>query len=64
MLPKAGHQCAQRGDLEEDILGKAGSFFAEYYKRPGNMPRSALLCPKIKILAVTSNLGLEIECSG
>ena len=36
MLPKAGHQCAQRGDLEEDILGKTGSFFAEYYKRPGN----------------------------
>ena len=22
--------------LEEDILGKAGSFFAEHYKRPGN----------------------------
>ena len=36
MLPKAGHQCAQRGDLEEDILGKTGSFFAEYYKRPGD----------------------------
>ena len=36
MLPKAGHQCAQRGDLEEDILGKAGRFLAEYYKRPGN----------------------------
>ena len=27
------------------------------------MPRSALLCPKIKIWAVTGNLGLEIECS-
>ena len=36
MLSKAGHQCAQRGDLEEDILGKAGRFLAEYYKRPGN----------------------------
>ena len=32
--------------------------------RPGNMPRSALLCLKIKIWAVTGNLGLEIECSG
>ena len=27
------------------------------------MPRSALLCPKIKIWAVTGNLGLESECS-
>ena len=36
MLPKAGHQCALRGDLEEDILGKTGSFFAGYYKRPGD----------------------------
>lgn len=23
---ETGHQCAQRGDLEEDILGKTGSF--------------------------------------
>lgn len=27
------------------------------------MPRSALLCPKTEILAATSNLGLESECS-
>lgn len=27
------------------------------------MPRSALLCSKIKIWAVADNLGLEIECS-
>lgn len=31
--------------------------------RPGNMPRSALLCLKIEIWAVTDHLGLELECS-
>ena len=31
--------------------------------RPGNMPRSALLCPKIEIWAVNEHLRLELECS-
>ena len=31
--------------------------------RPGNMPRSALLCLKIEIWAVNEHLRLELECS-
>ena len=31
--------------------------------RPGNMPRSALLCLKIEIRAVNEHLRLELECS-
>ena len=47
-----------------DLFNEKSFVVVEYKKlstgRPGNMPRSALLCPKTEIWAVTGNLGLEI----